>query len=239
METAILQDLGLTNAEIKIYIALLELGVATAGPIIDRTRLQNSVVHMTLHKLGDKGFVTFVKKGKIKHYHATDPQNILKFIEDKKTRFKEILPVLLAKQDKREEPEAEVFEGFKGFKNLLREGLEEAKSGDEFLFFSFYTKPIDKYPEVYNFLKEYEGERFEKGIKIKGLAPSDLKPMLATRFKSDIKYVDFPVPINISIINDRVMFFPWQYEPVSFLIKSKALAESLSKYFNLVWKEKN
>ena len=68
METAILQDLGLTNAEIKIYIALLELGVATAGPIIDRTRLQNSVVHMTLHKLGDKGFVTFVKKGKIKHF---------------------------------------------------------------------------------------------------------------------------------------------------------------------------
>lgn len=61
MNTQILEDIGLTNAEIKVYLALLELGTATAGPILEKSHLQNSVVHMTLNKLIEKGFVTFVK----------------------------------------------------------------------------------------------------------------------------------------------------------------------------------
>ena len=60
MDTRILEDIGLTNAEIKIYLALLELGTSTAGPILEKSGLQNSVVHMTLKKLVDKGLVTFV-----------------------------------------------------------------------------------------------------------------------------------------------------------------------------------
>ncbi len=63
METAILEDIGLTSSEIKIYLALLELGIGTAGPIMRKTGLQNSVVHATLPKLVEKGFISFVKKG--------------------------------------------------------------------------------------------------------------------------------------------------------------------------------
>ena len=39
MDITILEDLGLTNAEIKIYLALLELGSTTAGPIIEKSGL--------------------------------------------------------------------------------------------------------------------------------------------------------------------------------------------------------
>ena len=39
MDTKILEDLGFTNAEIKVYLALLELGSATAGPIIEKSGL--------------------------------------------------------------------------------------------------------------------------------------------------------------------------------------------------------
>ena len=63
MDISILEDIGLTNAEIKVYLALLELGSSTAGPILEKSKLQNSVVHMTLNKLIDKGFVTFIKEG--------------------------------------------------------------------------------------------------------------------------------------------------------------------------------
>ncbi len=55
MDIRILEDIGLTNAEIKVYLALLELGTSTAGPVLSKTGLQNSVVHMTLARLIDKG----------------------------------------------------------------------------------------------------------------------------------------------------------------------------------------
>src|SRR3989338_7621296 len=80
MDTSIFEELGLTPAEIKIYLALLEQGVSTAGPILQKTGLQNSVVHLTLAKLLVKGFISFVKKGKVKQYRAADPKKILTLI---------------------------------------------------------------------------------------------------------------------------------------------------------------
>ena len=41
MDLSILEDLGLTHAEIKVYVALLELGSSTAGPLINKSQLVN------------------------------------------------------------------------------------------------------------------------------------------------------------------------------------------------------
>src|SRR3989344_4562847 len=98
MDTKILEDIGLSNAEIKVYLTLLELGTSTAGPILEKSGLQNSVVHMALNKLIERGFVTFVKEGKRNHYQATNPKHIIDFINEKKERFEELLPTLLLKQ---------------------------------------------------------------------------------------------------------------------------------------------
>ena len=91
MDTQILEDIGLTNAEIKVNLALLELGPSTAGPILDKSGLQNSVVHMTLNRLIEKGFVTFVKEGKVHHYQAVNPKHVIDYINEKKENFEEIL----------------------------------------------------------------------------------------------------------------------------------------------------
>ena len=58
------EGLGLTNAEIKVYMALLGLGIAGAGHIIEKSGLQSSVVHNTLNNLINKGFISFTLKGK-------------------------------------------------------------------------------------------------------------------------------------------------------------------------------
>jgi len=234
MDTQILEDLGFTNAEIKIYLALLELGTTTAGPILQRTGLQNSVVHMTLPKLVEKGFVTFVKKGKIKHYHATDPRNISKYIDEKKSQFEEILPQLLVKQQKQESQAAEIYEGFKGFKNMLREMIKDGKKGEEFLFFAFFTKNPEDYKYVYDYYRKYELDRLEKGLVVKGIAPKRLKKIIKLR-KSKILFVDFPIPENISVFQDKVFFTPWEDKQISYLIHSSQLAESFRRYFYSIW----
>jgi len=64
MDTQILEDLGLTNAEIRVYVALLELGSSSAGKIIEKSGLQNSVVHRALNSLIEKGLISYIKEGK-------------------------------------------------------------------------------------------------------------------------------------------------------------------------------
>src|SRR3989344_1436238 len=107
MDTQILEDIGLTNAEIKVYLALLELGSATAGPIIE------------------KRLISFVKEGKRNRYQASNPKHIVEYIDEKKERFEQILPDLLKKQKiSKEKPEIITFKGIKGVKELLLELLD-------------------------------------------------------------------------------------------------------------------
>lgn len=237
MDTSILEDLGLTNAEIKVYVAMLELGVTTAGPVIKKTSLQNSVVHMTLQKLVEKGFISFIKKGKVHYYQASDPKNILNFIDEKKKKFEKLLPELLVKQKKVEKQEAEIFEGFKGFKVMQYEAIKDAKPGDEYLFFTFYTKNPKDFDYVFSFYNEFEKERKRRGILVKGILPNNpaIRELLKERDQRGLLYVDFPTPQNVSIINDKVLLTPWEDKQVSFLIHSRQLAEGFRKYFYSIW----
>ena len=98
IDTSILEDIGLTNAQIKVYLTLLELGETTSGPLIKKSALQNSVVYNALNQLIDSGLVTFVSKGKRKYFSSTNPKNLIKFVEDKKEKIEELVPQLLAKQ---------------------------------------------------------------------------------------------------------------------------------------------
>lgn len=239
MDISILEDFGLTNAEIKVYIALLELGTSTAGPIIRKTGLQNSVVHLTLPKLVQKGFVSFIKRGGIKEYSAANPENILKFIEEKRNKFERLLPELKNKQKEKIEQEAGIYQGFKGLKNMLYELIKDGRKGEEFLFFVFNVKNPDEYEKVYDFYRtEFHEERRKKGLVEKGLSPIGLKSIVkkAKWTEKCVRFVNFPILANISIFQDKVAFTPWDDGEISFLVKSRQLADSFRGFFYSAWK---
>ncbi|MDO8660455.1 MAG: helix-turn-helix domain-containing protein, partial [Candidatus Woesearchaeota archaeon] len=98
MDFSPLIDVGLTQGESKVYVALLELGFAKAGRVIEQTNLQSSVVHSVLHSLCSKGLVAYVKKENIKHYKAVSPEILLDYVEKKKQAIAMILPVLKLKE---------------------------------------------------------------------------------------------------------------------------------------------
>jgi len=235
MDERIFQEIGLTNAETKVYLALLKTGLTTAGPLLDETGLQNSTLHKTLHKLVYKGFASFNIKGKTRHYQASDPENILKSIKEREERFESMLPELKLMQRPIEKQEAEIFEGFKGFKNMLYEFIKDGKKGDEYLFFSFYTENPDDFDNVWNFYKHFEKERKKLGLVVKGLAPSKIRDKFKGRNTKNMVFVDFPIPLNISVFRNKVIFTPWEERQVSFMIHSKQLAESFRQYFYSIW----
>ncbi|MGV8151450.1 MAG: TrmB family transcriptional regulator [Candidatus Nanoarchaeia archaeon] len=236
MDEKIFSEIGFTNAETKIYLALLKIGLTTAGPLLIQTGLQNSTLHKTLHKLVSSGFVSFTINGKTRYYQATDPENLLKVIKERETRFESLLPELKTMQKPFEKQEAEVYEGFKGLKNMLYDFIKEGNKGDEYLFFSFYTENPDDFDNVYNFYKEFEKERKKLGLVVRGIAPHSIKNKFKGRNLGNIRFVNFPVPLNISVFNNKVILTPWQDKQVSFMIHSKQLADSFRNYFYSIWK---
>ena len=238
MDITILEDIGFTKAEIKVYFALLEMGKSGAGMIISKTGLQNSVVHMTLNRLLEKGVISYVKKGRFREYYPQDPNTILEIIEKKKESFEKLLPEILAKQKPVEKNEAEVFKGMKGLKTALYDLIDDAQKGDEFLFFSFFAQNPDDFDEVYDFYKEFAKDREEYGIITKGIAPASIKDKFAGRKLRNITFVNFPIPTNISVFRNKVLMTPWEEEKITFLIRSRQLAESFRTYFYSIWSKK-
>ena len=235
MNTEILEDIGFTNAEIKVYLALLELGTATAGPILEKSKLQNSVVHMTLNKLIEKGFVTFVKEGKRNQYQATNPKNIISYINEKKERFEEILPELLLKQQMaKQKPEIITFRGIKGIKELLVELLEAG--GKEHHTFGSTVKSLMLGDAWW---VNYHKKRAAKGIRAKLLFNKSLASWKAeVKYpKADVRYTKAGFePLTETIIrNNKIGIIIWTEKPLGTLIHQKEAAESYDKFFEMMW----
>jgi sugar-specific transcriptional regulator TrmB len=238
MDTSILEEMGLSKGEAAVYLALLRLGETKVGGIIEKSGMASSAVHNSINTLIEKGLVAYIKKGKIKFYQAVPPKQILDFIEDKKKDFLKILPELELQQKKAQEiQDAEIFEGTKGIISMLNLLIENTKKGDEYLFFSVNVKEMNE--EIQEFFQMYDAKRKAKGLNVKGLAPKDLKKLFIKRKILKMNYVDFPIPSNISICNDKVAFFSWEEKPVGYLIKSKQIAEMYKKYFKDIWNQKN
>jgi|SRR3989344_1562783 len=238
MDTSILEDLGLSKGEVKVYISLLELGTTKVGSIIKKSEMASSAVHNALNTLLEKGLISYVQKGKIKYYMAADPKHFLSYIDEKKKRFKLILPEILQKQKREQERmDAEVYFGYKGIMTLLLEGIKDAKRGEETVFFSADVEPINK--EIQDFFRRYDPIRKAKcGTMTKGLAPLRLKYLFEDRANKGflkMRYTDNPLPPNMTIFKNAIALFTWGEKPVGYLIYSKQLAEKYRKFFNFLW----
>jgi len=240
MDTSILEDLGLTQAEIKVYIALLELGSSTAGAILDKSSLQNSVVHRALNSLIEKGLISFILEGKRKVYQATNPENFHDFIESKKKRFDEILPELQRKQQIfKKLTYAEVFKGKKGinqmYMTLLNSRGKEYNTfgggsqvtydvmGDAW-WYSLHTKRIAKKilcRQVFDETIREFGDKLNK------------RPITNIRFLPK-EYAQLQ---ETAIIGDFVGIAIFTENPYGVLIKDKVVAEGYRKQFEILWRK--
>lgn len=235
MDTAILEDLGLSKGEIKVYLTLMGLGTSKVGSIIEKSRMASSAVHNSINALIEKGLISYIKKGKIKFYQAVPPKQLINFIEEKKKKILNILPELELKQRlAQEKQEAEIFEGTKGIITMLTQLIADTRKGDEYIFFSINVKEHNE--EIQKFLLNYDLKRKEKGLKVRGVAPKEMKKLFEKRKILKMKYPKFPVPSNISVCKEKIALFSWGEKPVGYLIQSEQIAEMYKNFFESIWK---
>tara|TARA_Y100000310_G_scaffold334456_1_gene414266 strand:- start:38 stop:769 length:732 start_codon:yes stop_codon:yes gene_type:complete len=238
MDTTILEDLGLTNAEIKVYIALLELGSSSAGPIIDKSNLQNSVIHRSLHTLINKGLISYILEGKKKIYQATDPENFHNFIEEKRNRFDQLLPELKKKQFFAKEPQqASIYRGMRGIKEiytiLLESGGKEYNTfgGGKRVTYKVMGDTWWKNLHIKRIAKKIPARQvFDESIRKLG-SYLNKKPITNIRYLSQ----DFEQLQETVIIGDYVAINLFTENPYGILIKDKTVVEGYKKYFELLW----
>ncbi len=246
MALEILQELGLTKSEISTYLALLELGQSTTGPIVDKAKISSSKIYEILDKLIQKGLVSYILKGKVKYFEATNPERILDLLKEKekelekqRNEIKKLLPELTRKKDLSKYKEnAGIYKGMKGLEITFYESLNNMKNE------TIYIIGIPSRSEKVNrFFVKWNKYRAELGIKEKALfnekARGELQTLPENTTLTEIKYMPEGIvtPAAINILGNRTLIFPAETkdEPLLIMIESKEIADSFKAQFELLW----
>jgi len=244
-EKELFRQIGLTDGETKVYLALLQLGESTIGPIVRESRVTKSKIYDILDRLIDKGFVGYVIRSGKKHFSASDPKMILEYIDQKaeeiektKEEADKLIPQLSAKlATMGQRKQAEIYEGFRGVKAVREELISDMKRGDEFLVLGAPKLANEKWEA---WLLDFHKRRTARGVGMRIIYNSDAhdygKIRKRMRF-TKVRYLpnELVSPNWIDVFNDSVMFVTILKEPIGFVIRDRTLAQSFRSYFDLMW----
>ncbi len=244
-----MHELGLSEGQIAVYSAVLELGTCNLNRIHEKTGIERRNIYDILNKLIEKGFVSYtIEKGK-KTYQCTHPNRILKDIGKKEASLKE----LRAKMDEAKQlfstskPDirAEVYRGNESIKSLLNEVLEHKESywlgGNSFEDYRAVPKSLQIWFE--HWMEERAKEKHvmhdlvDYGTFLHGLEPHKTARHKEQYYKYGELPKDLKSPLVIVIFGNKVAQILWGEQSFAFVLESEKIRKSFMKYFDYFWKD--
>ncbi len=238
MDFEILEDLGLSKSEIKVYTKLLEIGTSSAKDIIYKSKLQNSVVHRALNSLIEKGLINYILKGKHKVYSATEPEYFFSYIEEKRKQFEAIFPKLKEKQlAQRKETQTSMFKGRRGISEVYHKLILQSKG--EFLTFGGSKETTDFMGITW--WQNMYAKRINNKLHQRHIASTEVLPYIDPFLKMKLTNMKFLPKEQFSqyqetaIIDDFVAITIFADEGYCILIQNKDVADGYKKNFEMMW----
>ncbi len=240
-----LRKIGLTEGEIKVYLALLELGNSTTWNITKKSGISGSKVYEVLERLSKKGLICSIIKNGVKYFEASSPERIINYLDEKKEGIDKekafihkIIPELILKQKNRKKSEVKVFTEFEGIKTANEDIIQTLKKGEEWL-----SMGLTQQPESWemHFNKRQE-ERARKGIIHRHLINEKYKSLYEKRkhlayTKFRFLSEDFEMPTSIEVYSNKVIILILTKEnPLAIMIESSEISQSFKKYFEAIWR---
>jgi sugar-specific transcriptional regulator TrmB len=228
-----LQSLGLEPQQIKIYLALLDDGEASASQIAERTGLGRVHIYQIAEKLIHKGFISFITKEKIKYFSAADPKIFLKDLQQKEEDLKSILPDLLSRKKKLAsfETKVEVLRGKEGIDKVLKTILAENK---DYAMLGGGEQCCNKEFELIMSIFVKRGEK----EKLKGrlLERKDTDFFIGKH--EDYRYIpeELLSSTTLTIWGNKVATFVWTKPYYVIILENEEVAKSNLATFNYLWK---
>ncbi len=245
MDQKLLESIGLTEGEVKVYFALVKLGLTKTGPLSKEASVSSSKVYKILDRLEKKGLVGHVLKGEVKYFKLADPKMIINYIEEKekdldakKKEIEKILPqITLQIENSKEKSDATLFEGFPSIKNFYINLLDELESGEEyFVIGSNYGTMPEK---TKFFFENFHRQRAEKKIKVNMLANNETKGQLVESAikNSEIRYLPSYLISSMIIVfyKHKSFLFFMSENPLGFLIENPEITKGFKAYFDAFW----
>jgi HTH-type transcriptional regulator, sugar sensing transcriptional regulator len=236
--------LGLSEKEIKFYLASFALGPATIQEVIKKSRLERSTAYLIFQELLKKGLLEEDHKQYKKTIVPAEPKTLLRMLSSKQrvVRRQEIelseklpeLEAIFKTSDVR--PYVRVFEGSSALLSVWEDVL---KTKNEILLWTnqktenlFFTK---------EFHEKFIKERIEKGIPIRVLAVNNApgRSLNASDTRSLRKSKLLPIQTSFSsetyIYDSKVAILDYNRDVIGIILESMPIADTQRAIFEMTW----
>lgn len=144
--TEFLERYGLSDKEINVYLACIELGEGSVLTLSRRANIKRPTTYLVLEELMKRGLVDSRKTQKGLLYRALHPKKIATQIKNLAQEYEEVLPDLLgAYHSKEDKPIIGVYEDYDIYERIADEVRTYVDTGKEALYFGnsehFYSNP--------------------------------------------------------------------------------------------------
>ena len=234
----ILQNIGFTDKESRIYLASLEIGSAPASDIAKKAQLNRVTAYEILKKLVHQGLARTYIKNKIKYFSVIEPKILLNKQKDYLSNFEKSLPELESVYKKSpNKPKISFYEGPEFLKNVY----EATLNNKEKVIYDITNAEalLKTLPLEYH--KEYWEKRLKKGIKAKVIAPDSEKGKWTkeegkkvnreTRLFDQKKY---NIPNEIVVWDNKIALSSFSNK-ISVIIEDVEIAQSIKTIWQMVW----
>lgn len=233
----LLENVGFTEKEAKVYLALLELVNGDVGEIAKIAGLKRPIIYIILEGLVKRGYVSQLPNTKVNKFQALDPSIILNQLRATTKNFSEMLPMLRTLHNEgRIKPRISYVEDKEGIWNIYQ-GFNFAK---EAYFISSYVDIEKLFPKEIEKWVEY----YKKGIiavKGKHLIPNNSEEVkygkMLEESKQSVRILKSAkkYKMDFTLCENKLAITSFENEPFMVVVESEELVKSMKPLFEIIW----
>lgn len=245
-----LKKIGLTDKEVAVYLACLELGPSPVQPIARKAKVVRATTYVILSGLMQQGLVTRFEQGKKTMFAAEPPLQLRRLLEkqgeevkNKERLLDQMLPELqVLMRGASDRPSVRYFEGKEGLHVIRQEINMYCRPGDMVYNFTTADHLNAVFPD--NEDKHYV-QRLAKKIRAKTIfttkSESLKKRWLVQQVNSlsERRYIPselYPGPAGLTIYRDRIAIGSFTGHLYGVIIESQSMADMMRTVFELAWR---
>src|SRR3989338_3029681 len=128
----ILEKIGLSPTESKIFLTLLKIKEGTASALATEAKVHRRLAYDVLSNLANKGLVSFVDIDKKRVYKCVDPKHLHDILDERQEKIQELRKILEKELPdlqgqflrKKREREVQVMVGKEAIKRLFQDEID-------------------------------------------------------------------------------------------------------------------
>lgn len=238
-----LDNFGLSEKEVSVYLAVLELGKATATYIAKAAEVNRATTYVALETLESHGLIASVSIGKKRYFVPENPHQLITKAQENKhqweSRLKEISAVLpdldALYQSSPSKPQVRFYEGKRGLKTVFSDTL--ATPNTTLLIYADIgasTAALGDYFDRY-----YIPARQKRRIKVKVIFADS--PQARERVKRnaaelrEARLAAIDIQNEIIIYQDKVAILSFTQPQIGIIIQNAEITATQRAIFNLSW----